>query len=231
MNKITIDKKALFALASETRIEILKKLDEKRMTLTELSEVLDISKASVKEHLDRLVEAGLIERIDEGRKWVYYELTDKGRRILHPERATKIFLLLASATLSITAGVYEVFRFASLRASTLPKPAPMPAPRPITTPLTTPAPTPTPTPTPVPTPVPTPTPSPVSTPVSTPIPTPTPVPAPTTTPAPTPTPVHTPTPTPAPAEITKIPEIHLLIGIILILFGIILILHYTRRYY
>ena len=223
MNKITIDKKALFALASETRIEILKKLDEKRMTLTELSEVLDISKASVKEHLDKLVEAGLIERIDEGRKWVYYELTEKGRRILHPERATKIFLLLASATLSITAGVYEVFRFASLRASTLPKPAPMPTPRPITTPLITP--------TPAPTPVPTPTPSPVSTPISTP----TPVPATTTPPAsvPTPTPVHTPTPapTPAPAEITKIPEIHLLIGIILILFGIILILHYMRRYY
>ncbi len=52
MSKLIIDRKALFALASETRIEILKKLDKRRMTLTELSESLNMSKTTVKEHLD-----------------------------------------------------------------------------------------------------------------------------------------------------------------------------------
>jgi DNA-binding transcriptional ArsR family regulator len=42
MDKIVIDRKALLALASETRIEILKQLGTRRMTLTELSTNLDI---------------------------------------------------------------------------------------------------------------------------------------------------------------------------------------------
>ncbi len=51
--KIVIDRKTIFALASNTRIEILKKLNERRMTLTELSESLNMAKTTVKEHLDK----------------------------------------------------------------------------------------------------------------------------------------------------------------------------------
>jgi len=123
MDKVKIDRKALFALASETRIEILKKLDERRMTLTELSKELDMSKTAVKEHLDKLVQAGLIRKMDEGRKWMYYELTEKCRRILHPEGRIKIILLLSSAIASISAGLFELYKFIVIK-SAVPTPTP-----------------------------------------------------------------------------------------------------------
>ncbi|AEA47552.1 ArsR/SmtB family transcription factor [Archaeoglobus veneficus] len=141
-DKITIGRKDLFALASETRIEILKKLDERRMTLTELSKELNISKTAVKEHLDKLVQAGLIRKVDEGRKWMYYELTGKGRRILHPESRTKIILLLSSAIASISAGSFELYKFMVIK-SAVPTPTPTPAPVPVPTPAPTPVPAPT----------------------------------------------------------------------------------------
>jgi len=135
MDKISIDRKALFALASETRIELLKKLDAKRMTLTELSEELNVSKAAVKGHLDKLIEAGMIKKVDEGRKWIYYELTGKGRNILHPESKTKIILLLSSALASITGGLFELYKFISL-SKQLPI-TPVPTPAPVETPVPT----------------------------------------------------------------------------------------------
>jgi|Deesub1362A_J573_1020465.scaffolds.fasta_scaffold00701_2 DNA-binding transcriptional ArsR family regulator len=136
MNKISIDRKALFALASETRIELLKKLDAKRMTLTELSEELNVSKAAVKGHLDKLIEAGMIKKVDEGRKWIYYELTGKGRNILHPESRTKIYFLLSSALASITAGLFELYKFISSKPY-LPTPVPTPIPAETPTPMPT----------------------------------------------------------------------------------------------
>ena len=132
MSKIIIDRKTLFALASETRIEILKKLDERRMTLTELSESLNMSKTTVKEHLDKLVEAGLIKRIDEGRKWIYYELTEKGKKILHPDSITKIILLLSSAIASMLAGLLQLYRVIK---PTKPIPTPVPTRTPVPAPI------------------------------------------------------------------------------------------------
>src|SRR5439155_876882 len=51
--------------------------------------------------------AGLVKRIDEGRKWIYYELTDKGRKILHPEKVA-ITLALASAIVSAAIGAFAL---------------------------------------------------------------------------------------------------------------------------
>jgi len=206
MDKVKIDRKALFALASETRIEILKKLNERRMTLTELSKELDISKTAVKEHLDKLVQAGLIKKVDEGRKWIYYELTGEGRKILHPEDKTKIILLLSSAIASISGGLFELYRFFSFRLQVQTKMA-----APVISPTPAPARMPS---------LPTPTPAPL-----------TPAPMPTTpvpTPAPTPTPIQTPalTPQPTPAQVT--PEVHLLACIALIALGIVILIYLKR---
>ena len=129
MSKIVIDKKVLFALASETRIEILKNLSKRRMTLTELSERLNMSKTTIKEHLDRLIEAGLVERVNESRKWIYYELTEKGRKILYPDDLTKIVLLLSLAIASIITGLYELCARKTTRIITqtpIPTPTPLP---------------------------------------------------------------------------------------------------------
>ncbi len=99
-------------LASDTRIDILNRLDERRKTVTELSRELNLTKATIHEHLSKLSGAGLIRRNNEiGHKWVYYELTRKGREILHPYETTKIGILLASALLAFVGGIFGIYRF------------------------------------------------------------------------------------------------------------------------
>ena len=104
--KVTLDQASFRALASETRIAILRALSEHQMTLTELAERLGISKPGVMKHLELLQEAGLVLREDAERKWIYYRLTTKGERILDPER-TRIALALglSVATAAVGAGV------------------------------------------------------------------------------------------------------------------------------
>ena len=138
MDTVKIDRKVLFALASNTRIKMLKKLRKRRMTLTELSKELNISKTAVKEHLDKLVEAGLVERTDEGRKWIYYGLTEKGKNVLNPKNK-KLILLLSIA--SFAGGLIELYWSVSSSNRYKP-PAPVPVPTPTKVPETTPNPAP-----------------------------------------------------------------------------------------
>lgn len=91
--KITLDRDAFKVLASETRIGILKELDKTQLTVSDLARALDMSKATLFEHLEKLIKAGLIRKKEDERKWVYYKLTWKGKNILHPER-TKIAIAL-----------------------------------------------------------------------------------------------------------------------------------------
>ena len=91
--KVTLDQASFRALASETRIAILRCLAERQMTLTEMAERLQISKPGVMKHLELLQEAGLVSRDPPERKWIYYRLTTKGERILDPSR-TRIMLAL-----------------------------------------------------------------------------------------------------------------------------------------
>ncbi len=70
------------ALSSDTRIDILRVLEdgEGGRTPTFISERLGKSKATISEHLDKLVENGLVDKEEvEGRKWVFYRLTSKGK--------------------------------------------------------------------------------------------------------------------------------------------------------
>lgn len=119
-DKITLDKKTFKVLSSDTRIEILKYLEKRRMTLTELSERLKMSVSTVKEHLDSMSSAELIEQKDEGRKWKYYELTRKGRNIMNPVDK-KVFIVLALSLFAMTAGFYSLMDVQApmMKASTL----------------------------------------------------------------------------------------------------------------
>ncbi len=105
---ITLDQESFKALASEVRVDILKKLDERRQTVTDLSGLLALSKPTLLEHLEKLQAAGLVKRVDEGRKWIYYELSQKGRKLLHPERVA-IVLALSSAAVLTAIGVVSLF--------------------------------------------------------------------------------------------------------------------------
>lgn len=98
--KITLDRKAFKSLASDTRIGILKSLDRRRKTLSELSKEFGMSVSTISEHLSNLAGAELVAQRDEGRKWKYYELTRKGKGVLYPE-TRKIWVVLAISVMGI----------------------------------------------------------------------------------------------------------------------------------
>ena len=108
-DKITLDRKIFEALASETRVNILKSLDERPKTIAELSRELSFSKSSLHEHLSKMLKVGLVER-QEYSKWVYYKLTDKGKSILHPHERLKILVLLSFSFLSLIGSIFEYLR-------------------------------------------------------------------------------------------------------------------------
>jgi DNA-binding transcriptional ArsR family regulator len=95
-DNVILDEKSFKALSAESRVGILKKLRERRMTLSELSTRLNLRGSTVKEHCTILQNAELIKKIDEGRKWKYYELTGKGKQIVAPSfmEEAKVFITL-----------------------------------------------------------------------------------------------------------------------------------------
>lgn len=106
MAKVTLDMETFKALASETRLSVLRALDTRRKTLSELSRELDLNKATVHEHLQLLSATGLVEKKDEGRKWIYYELSWRGQRLLHPQETTTFSILLGLSIAAAGGGFF-----------------------------------------------------------------------------------------------------------------------------
>jgi len=69
------------ALASDKRLNILICLVLQRKTVTDLSKELHIPKSTTYDNLVVLIDSGLVKK-NRGNKWVYYELTAKGREII-----------------------------------------------------------------------------------------------------------------------------------------------------
>lgn len=112
MTKVTLDREAFKALASDTRLDILRTLDGKKLSLSEISRATNLNKATLHEHLSKLLEADLVKRKDrEGHKWVYYKLSWKGESLLHPEN-TKIVVMLSIAFIVLTASFIQMFLYA-----------------------------------------------------------------------------------------------------------------------
>ncbi|DAC71883.1 MAG TPA: hypothetical protein DSN98_08050 [Thermoplasmata archaeon] len=108
MAKITLDRETFKALASDTRLDLLKTLDGKNMGLNEIAKISNLNKATLHEHLTKLHEAGLIKRTErDGHKWVYYKLTWKGESLLHPEN-TKIVVLFATTFVALWVGIVQL---------------------------------------------------------------------------------------------------------------------------
>ncbi len=105
VSKVVLDLETFKALASETRLSVLRALGERRKTLSELSRDLELNKATVHEHLQVLVASGLVKKLDEGRKWIYYELTWRGQTLLNPEASTAFSVLLALSVAAAGGGV------------------------------------------------------------------------------------------------------------------------------
>jgi ArsR family transcriptional regulator len=103
-----LDQTRCKVLSSKTRVAILKALDRRRLSLSEVAGECDLALSTVHEHLTRLVEAGLVVSENDGHKWVYYALTPDGDAILHPQKQVKVIVLLASVALTVFAGLSTI---------------------------------------------------------------------------------------------------------------------------
>lgn len=92
-----VSKNLLKTITVDTRVNILKSLENRPMTASELSRFLNKHVTTISEHLDLLKNSNLVERIERpGRKWIYYKLTRDGKKILNPRsyRFVMVFSLL-----------------------------------------------------------------------------------------------------------------------------------------
>lgn len=103
-----VSKDLMKAVSAETRTQILKALENRQMTASELARHLGKHVTTVAEHLELLNEASLIERMERpGRKWIYYKLSSVGKQMLHPQ-PYKIILVLALSFLALGLGVFSL---------------------------------------------------------------------------------------------------------------------------
>ena len=104
MPKVNLDINSFKALASDTRLNILKTLDGKKLSLNDIARSTNLHKVTLHEHLSRLNEAGFIKKIErEGHKFVYYQLSWKGQSLLHPEN-TRIVIMFSITLFSLFFG-------------------------------------------------------------------------------------------------------------------------------
>lgn len=93
-----LDFRTVRALSSPTRLEILSELMEGESTTTNLSNALGKSKSTVSSHLEKLLEAGLVEKDQvDGRRRVIYRPTDRSRDIVKGKEKRVKFSLAGSA--------------------------------------------------------------------------------------------------------------------------------------
>jgi DNA-binding transcriptional ArsR family regulator len=111
--KITIDKKTLKAIAADSRLNILKLLHNRKYTLTELSKELNLSKPTLKEHLDILTKVNLIKKEETNHKWKYYSLTFKGENIINPKEIKALLSFVLSLSIVL------IFSFLLLNTSSV----------------------------------------------------------------------------------------------------------------
>jgi DNA-binding transcriptional ArsR family regulator len=108
---IVINRALLKAIGADSRIAILKSLANGRKTQSQLAEELGLSSPTILEHLEHLSSAGLVDKIDEGRKWKYYELSGTGRKLVAPKPGAPVraMLLLATGLLFIAFSGWSIF--------------------------------------------------------------------------------------------------------------------------
>jgi len=95
--ELKVSKKLLKTLTVDTRTDILKNLEKRPMTASELSRKLDKHVTTVSEHLNVLKKSDLVERVERpGRKWIYYRLTKPGQRIVHPTSYRFVFVFVVA---------------------------------------------------------------------------------------------------------------------------------------
>jgi len=109
MSKVTLNIEDFKTLASETRLDILRAIDKKNVSLKDISNVTKLHETTVHEHLTKLVNSGFVKKNErEGHKWVYYELSWKGSSLLHPDN-TKVVVMFTSTFAILMVGIFGIF--------------------------------------------------------------------------------------------------------------------------
>jgi len=67
--EVKLNREMFKVLASDTRREIIKKLANRQMTVSELSRSLSINKSAIFTHLEVLVDAGLLNKKNTNNEW------------------------------------------------------------------------------------------------------------------------------------------------------------------
>ncbi|MBI4895414.1 MAG: winged helix-turn-helix transcriptional regulator [Candidatus Aenigmarchaeota archaeon] len=104
-----LDKGIIKALASDTKVNILKSISSRRKMPSEVSKELGLAASTTVEHMKQLEKLGLLKRVETGHKWVYYELSDKGRDIIKPTISMKIVLVLSVSFAMLAIGSIGLF--------------------------------------------------------------------------------------------------------------------------
>jgi DNA-binding transcriptional ArsR family regulator len=116
-----IDRQTIKALASESRLSILRALAERRKMPAELTRQLGLAGSTVVEHLRALESAGLVARRETGHKWIYYELTEKGESLIRPRSPVQFVLALSLGLIFVFTGAvryaYSAGSYAAMGAS------------------------------------------------------------------------------------------------------------------
>lgn len=121
-NEVEIGAETFEALSSSARRDILKRLNARPKTVTELADELDLAKSTTHKHLNKMVEAGLIFKKENSNEFVYYALTDKGRGILRSEKV-KIMILLTSTAAAVFGGIFATYMYFSKAGKPINPPA------------------------------------------------------------------------------------------------------------
>jgi DNA-binding transcriptional ArsR family regulator len=93
--------KEIKALASDTRVMIMKSLGERRKMPSELSRELSMAPSTIVEHLHVLESSGLIKHVETGHKWKYYELTEKGKSLVRPKFPVQFVVMLSLGVIMV----------------------------------------------------------------------------------------------------------------------------------
>ena len=107
MDAITLSGNEFKALSSDTRTGIIKMLQDRNYTLSEMSKKMNLAAPTIKQHLSVLENAELIEQVDEGRKWKYYCLTRKGKKMFSDEQPHNILIVLGASFIALAAVLYS----------------------------------------------------------------------------------------------------------------------------
>jgi len=100
-----IDRDVLKVLSADTRMDILKMLNEGAKTPSYLGKHLKKSDATIIEHLDVMVKNGLVKKVEQpGRKWIFYTLTERGRGIAS-SKPRRLIIILSMSLLTLFSGI------------------------------------------------------------------------------------------------------------------------------